>query len=44
MPMLSAALLTDEGKHNLVRKRQELVTLLTKNPTTIMELDVDKKN
>ena len=28
MPMLSAALLTDEGKHNLKKKMQELVTLL----------------
>ena len=41
MPILSAALLTDEGKHNLRQKMKELVTMLQNNPTTIMELNPD---
>ena len=42
--MLSAALLTDEGKHNLSKKMEELVSLLQRNPTTIMEINSDDKN
>lgn len=44
MPILSAALLTDEGKHNLREKMQELVSMLQKTPTTIMELNPDSRN
>ena len=44
MPMLSAALLTDEGKHNLNQKMRELVELLSNYPTTIMELNTEDKN
>ena len=44
MPMLSAALLTDEGRHNLGRKMQELVDMLKKNPMTMMEIPTDHES
>ena len=42
--MLSAALLTDEGRHNLNKKMKELIEMLKNNPTTIMEINSEDKN
>ena len=42
--MLSASLLTDEGRHNLSKKMQEIVDMLKKNPMTMMELKEDDKS
>ena len=44
MPMLSAALLTDEGRHNLSTKMKEMIALLSQNPTTIMEINSEDNN
>ena len=39
MPMLSMALLTDEGRCNLQKKKQELIAFCQANPTAIMEIN-----
>ena len=42
MPLLSAALLNDEGKHRLKEKMVELAELVCQNPTSYMEIDGDE--
>lgn len=44
MPMLSTAMLTDEGKANLKKKMREFIDLLANYPTTSMEINTEDKN
>ena len=44
MPILSAALLTDQGKLNLKKRMGELQELIIKNPMSTMELNCEKAN
>ena len=41
MPMLTTALLTDEGKQNLQRKMDEINFIISSNPATVMEMGSD---
>ena len=41
MPMLTTALLTDEGKQNLQRKMDEINYIIGTNPATVMEMGSD---
>ena len=44
MPMLTTALLTDEGKQNLGRKMDEINYIIARNPMTVMEINPDISN
>ena len=41
MPMLTTALLTDEGKQNLHKKMDEINYIISTNPATVMEMGSD---